>query len=590
MKRFHATLIAVLLLMGGTLAAGAAPARPAPSQAQLQDPQPPQEACAPQFQAPPNPDNPEQAVIQDPITCPIVQGAIMAQVEVRAHRCGLTAPLYGTFAPGPGPAPGETTTQPAILYVVDQDGPLWAIDTNTGAKRLFINTRLQRPMMPLGAFGPGTFDERGFLGVAFHPDYQLPGAPGFGKFYTYVSEEPGTNVDSPPPGTASDHMNVVTEWQALDPLTAPPVHPCPDESAEPAPDEAEPPLAQPIREVVRQGWPQFNHNGGAIFFGTRPSDRRLLYMTTGDGGCADDQNLQIGFRLIPCGGHGTGSEATAPNRFGNGQNPLSAWGKIFRFDPLVTAAVIPSGDNVPSPLPMYAFGLRNPWRASSDRFDLGGSGDVWLSDVGQNHIEEVDHVAEVDTTRPTLAGQTGPTVFPNFGWHLKEGTFQFNPNLYVLLNPPSDGFVYAQTPGVPADMRDPMAEYDHDEGTAVIGGFVYRGPDPDLQELRGRYIFGDWSRRFLNGEGQVFYLDESDTLAQDPRQPHTPRIFWLTNGPLSNNSFVFGFGEDAKGNLYVLGNEKGIPFQEFGYVGKLVKRCAPQSFRNGRPSAPDCRD
>src|SRR5688500_2367565 len=98
-------------------------------------------------------------------------------------------------------------------------------------------------------------------------------------------------------------------------------------------------------------------------------------MTTGDGGAADDQNLQTTFRLVPAFGHGTGSEATVPNRNGNDQNPTSAWGKLFRFDPLtVTGLVIPAGDNVPAPLTMHAFGLRNPWRASSDRYDLGGSG------------------------------------------------------------------------------------------------------------------------------------------------------------------------------------------------------------------------
>ncbi len=104
------------------------------------------------------------------------------------------------------------------------------------------------------------------------------------------------------------------------------------------------------------------------------------------------------------------------------------------------------------------------------------------------------------------------------------------------------------------------------------------------------YVFGDWSRRFLNGEGQVFYLDESDSTAQDPSKRHTPRIFFLTNGPLSNNTFVFGFGEDARGNLYVMGNETGIPFKETGIMGKIVRRCAQESFRNGLPASPDCRD
>ena len=135
-------------------------------------------------QPPPNPTRP----IEDPIPGHVRQGPFRFQLEVRAFGSGLTAPLYGTYAPGANPAaPGASTTQPNILYVVDQDGPLWAIDTRTGAKRLFINTRTQRPLMPLGAFGPGTFDERGFLGVAFHPEYQVPGAPGFGKFYTYTS-------------------------------------------------------------------------------------------------------------------------------------------------------------------------------------------------------------------------------------------------------------------------------------------------------------------------------------------------------------------------------------------------------------------
>jgi len=199
--------------------------------------------------------------------------------------------LYGTFAPGPGPDPGATTTQPNILYVVDQDGPLWAVDTRSGAKRLFIDTSKQRPLMPVGAFGPGTYDERGFLGVAFHPDYQVPGTPGFGKFYTLTTELPGTDADLPP----ADHTNVLTEWQAANPLTPPPVRPASEENDNP-PEQADAPLAVPVREVVRIGWPQFNHNGGAIFFGTRPADRRQLYLSTGDGGSADDQNLQTGFR------------------------------------------------------------------------------------------------------------------------------------------------------------------------------------------------------------------------------------------------------------------------------------------------------
>lgn len=537
---------------------------------------------------PANPNTP----IENPIPGQIRQGPLRTQLQVKAFGSGLTAPLYGTFAPGPGPTPGETTTQPNILYVVDEDGPLWAVDTRTGAKRLFIDASKQRPMIPVGAFGPGTYDERGFLGVAFHPDYQVPGSPGFGKFYTLTTEVPGTNADLPP----ADHANVLTEWQTEDPLTPPPVRPASEESDSPPPEQADAPLAVPVREVVRIGWPQFNHDGGAIFFGTRSTDRRLLYLTTGDGGSADDQNLQIGFRLQPAYGHGAGSKATAPNRFGNGQNPEAAWGKVFRFDPLaVTGVAIPAGDDVPNPLApfMIAYGLRNPWRASSDRADLGGSGDVWLSDVGQNKLEEVDHVAESDGTRTTLCPtQRGPQRLPvNFGWHWKEGTFGFNPFLYELPNPPSDGFVYADLRCQPPD-RDPMGQYDHDEGTAIIGGFVYRGSDPALADLRGKYVFGDYSRRFSgvgNGDGEVFVLEERDNC--NPRDC-TPRVKYLTNGPLSGNTFMLGFGEDARGNIWALANETGIPFEETGLVMRLVRQCANKDLVNGQPEerTPPCRD
>jgi hypothetical protein len=528
--------------------------------------------------------------IEDPIPGQIRQSPLRAQLQVKSFGSGLTAPLYGTFAPGPGTEPGKTTTQPNILYVVDEDGPLWAVDTRSGAKRLFIDTSKQRPLMPVGAFGPGTYDERGFLGVAFHPDYQVPGAPGFGKFYTLTTEKPGTNADLPP----QDHFNVLVEWQAADPLTPPPVRPASEQ--DPAPEQGDPPLAKPVREMVRIGWPQFNHDGGAIFFGTRPRDRRLLYLTTGDGGSADDQNQQIGFRLQPAFGHGAGSEATAPNRAGNGQTPTVAWGKVFRFDPFaVTGVTVPAGDDIPFPpqFTLVAYGLRNPWRASSDRKDLGGSGDVWLSDVGQNNLEEVDHIAESDTTRRTLCPtQQAPQALPvNFGWHWKEGTFGFNPNKYALPNPPSDAFVYADLRCQPPD-RDPMAQYDHDEGTAIIGGFVYRGPDPNLSGLKGRYVFGDYSRRFSgvgNGNGEVFVLREEDNC--NPKDC-TPRVQHLTNGPLNGNTFMLGFGEDARGNIWALGNETGIPFEETGFVNKLVRECADKDQVNGHPEprTPDCRD
>jgi len=204
--------------------------------------------------------------------------------------------------------------------------------------------------------------------------------------------------------------------------------------------------------------PQFNHNGGALFFGTRPEDRNLLYITSGDGGCADDQNGQLGLA-----GEGPCISHEGPGNAQRLDNPL---GKILRIDPLA--------DGAPQIAPeIYAFGFRNPFRASSDRADLGGTGLIWTADVGQNDIEEVD-------ARIVQGG--------NYGWRVKEGTFLFHKNGVELMGFASDGFVFANSPGRPPGLIDPVAQYDHDEGVATIGGFVYRGQRHPA--LRGKYMFG----------------------------------------------------------------------------------------------------
>src|SRR5215210_7018775 len=111
-------------------------------------------AAASHLDDPPSPLVP----IDDPIPGHVENSQLQLQLETLADGAGLTAPNWGTWAPG----------QSNRLFVVDQDGPLWAINTRTGAKTVFLNTR--GLLVPLGAFGPGTFDERGFLGVAFNPN------------------------------------------------------------------------------------------------------------------------------------------------------------------------------------------------------------------------------------------------------------------------------------------------------------------------------------------------------------------------------------------------------------------------------------
>lgn len=460
---------------------------------------------------------PAQRPIDDPFPGGIRNGAIQVQLQTVAEGKGLTAPNWGTFAPG----------QPQTLYVVDQDGPLWAVDVRTGGKALCLNTR---PLLvPLGAFGPGTFDERGFLGAAFHPNFLSNGL-----LYTYTSEPcAGCNPFGQP-----NHRSVIREWRLNAVPAAMSTGPV---SEDPATASCAPVM---VREVYTFQQPQFNHNGGAIFFGTRAEDRNLLYVTTGDGGCADDQDGQLGLQGEgPCIGHG-------PN--GNGQNPNTPLGKILRINPLATASTF-------TPADVFATGFRNPFRASSDRTDLGGDGGIWTGDVGQNHIEEVD----------------GPIVRGgNYGWRVKEGSFLFNPAGFELFGFASDGFPFAFSPGQPAGLIDPVAEYDHDEGVAVVGGFIYRGTA--IPALRGRYVFGDYSRRPNNGNGRVFYLDRN--FNPDPKDA-TPRVVNLVNGTI--NVFIHGFGEDAVGELYVLASKKGIPFEETGLIMRIVQQCS---------GIADCRD
>jgi glucose/arabinose dehydrogenase len=225
---------------------------------------------------------------------------------------------------------------------------------------------------------------------------------------------------------------------------------------------------------------------------------------------------------------------------GNAQRLDNPLGKILRMNPLI--------DKEPK---IFAYGFRNPFRASSDRADLGGTGLVWTADVGQNDLEEVD-------ARIVAGG--------NYGWRVKEGTFRFNPNGFQLFGFASDGFVFANTPGQPADLIDPVAQYDHDEGVATIGGFVYRGSE--LPQLKGKYVFGDYSDGLHSGNGRVMYVDESDQA--DPKR-RTPRVFNLVNGHI--NLFVLGFGEDQRGELYVLANKTGGPDGESGVIMKLVRKC-----------------
>ena len=427
-----------------------------------------------------------QEAIEDPIPTPIRQGQVRAQLEPVAD--GLTAPNWGTSVPG-------CNNLQDRLIVTDQNGILWAINVTTGQKRVLLDVRDR--LVALGISGPGTFDERGLLGIALHPEFSTNGL-----LYTYTSEPVTGDADfsTMPAGTDANHQSVVRGWQVPDPCD-------PDAVVD----------ATSARELLRVDQPQFNHDAGTLNFG--PDG--MLYISLGDGGAADDQGI----------GHVPG---------GNGQDPGNILGTIIRIDADGTNSI--NGQyGIPPDNPfvgqpgfldeVFAYGFRNPFRFSFDAH----TGEMLIADVGQNDIEEID------------IGVAGG----NYGWRLKEGSFCFDPN------DADPGFVFECQPGdAPADLIDPVAEYDHDEGIAVIGGFVYHGVQ--IPPLSGRYVFGDFFSPAI-GSGRLFYLQRNDRILE----------FQLVDRDTLGLSLL-GFGQDAFGELYVLANATGTPFGNTGVVMRLA--------------------
>jgi len=239
-----------------------------------------------------------------------------------------------------------------------------------------------------------------------------------------------------------------------------------------------------------------NHNGGQLAFG--PSEPgRFLYVGLGDGGGGGDPEE-------------------------NAQNPARLLGKMLRIDVDTQPGGQPYGipaDNPFSGNPrcnangtgsqacpeIYALGLRNPWRWSFDR----QTNTLWAGDVGQGTYEEIDIIE----------------LGRNYGWDNREGAHCFEP--------PSG----CQTAG----MTDPVAEYDHTVGSAITGGYVYRGTQPTA--LWGQYIFGDFESGMIaslapaSGEGY-----EINRLVEPGAVPPG------ASGQLWPSSF----GEANDGELYLL--------------------------------------
>ena len=377
-------------------------------------------------------------------------GAILV-IALSLHGCGggsddVPLPTLGVQRV----FPGLNFTAPVAMLQAPGDSSRWFVVEQAGRVLVFNNDPA------VSAFDPfvdiharvASGGEMGLLGMAFHPGFPLNPR----VYLSYTNETSG-------------RVSRISEFTLgmggnLDPGS------------------------ERILLVIDQPATETNHKGGNIAFG--PDE--FLYVGLGDGGGGNDQHPPIG----------------------NGQRMTTLLGKMLRIDVTPSSGYgIPLDNPFPTTNPqcgvngtgalncpeIYASGLRNPWRWSFDR----QTGELWLGDVGQGMLEEIDRV--------TLGG--------NYGWVCFEGTFK---TIFPC--------------GSEQNLQPPVAEYGRSVGTAVTGGYVYRGTA--IPTLFGRYVFGDFT------SGRIWHI-AGDT------QP-TVRV---TDG-FDSGLNISSFGEGNDGELYLV--------------------------------------
>jgi len=375
-----------------------------------------------------------------------------------------------------------------------------------------INNRIVILDESQGGFDrPPGFDERGLLGLDFHPNFEENGL-----FYVrYSSRNPvsdGEGLTGPDDRTYPedwDHIEVLSEFQVTETTT--------DTGGTDTDGEAGVDGNQTVngnesvegnqtvngdtagggategagggeliadldtqRVLLEIPSPQFNHNGGEVTFG--PDG--YLYTSIGDGGDGNDTGV------------GHVEDWYDGNEGGNAQNvEENLLGSVLRID------VDEEGEDKPYAVPddnplvgtsgydeIYAYGLRNPWRMSFNDDQLV------TADVGQAMFEEVDVI------------ENGG----NYGWNVREGFHCFD--AADATSPPEDCPTSEpdEAPYDGSEFVDPVLEYPHryqgsSVGISITSGYV---PGNDaVGELSGRYVFGDWSAAFADPQGRIFVAD-----------------------------------------------------------------------------------
>jgi glucose/arabinose dehydrogenase len=341
------------------------------------------------------------------------------------------------------------------LFVIQQDGQIRIVENGSVLPQPFLNIGEDGTTPPLGFTTFTSGQERGLLGLAFHPDYASNGT-----FFIYYTDGEGDTV-------VARYRRSTGNPNQADPASG--------------------------AVVLRVDQTFANHNGGDLHFGRDG----FLYIGLGDGGSGNDP-CNRAQTLDPSDLVNTDDCAADSAFTSNGGDPDSRalLGKLLRIDAPVGSSSSPSGVcgaggsetgyRVPTSNPyaggagacaeVFAAGLRNPYRFSVDRT----TGDIWIGDVGQFSREEVDLIP---------AGQGGL----NFGWRCREG---FIPNSAVTCpNPPP--------------FTDPVVDHPRSGALgaqSITGGYRYRGT---LLDLRGIVFYGDFvtGRQFalqrISGNWQV---------------------------------------------------------------------------------------
>jgi glucose/arabinose dehydrogenase len=245
------------------------------------------------------------------------------------------------------------------------------------------------------------------------------------------------------------------------------------------PDQADPASES---EVFAFPQPGVAHNGGQLAFG--PDG--MLYISLGDGDDADH---------------------------GRGQSLADPFASILRIDVSTAPYTVPPDNpfvgTAGARPEVWSFGFRNPWRFSFDR----GTGDLYIGDVGEGSWEEVDYSSAAD----------GAGRAVNYGWDEVEG-------LHCFKTRDCD----------PTRFTPPILEYSHDEGCAVVSGYVYRGPA--MPSLQGTYFYADYCAGWV----------KSLRMAGGVITEHTDRPALKPGGQITS------FGEDSNGELYLVTQQGGV--------------------------------